>query len=85
MNINSLLGIKLHVVEQIKGEAMEKTTGEKLQFRGRKEFTNPNLGRCLTWATLDGSRVFVEQCDTANRYEIRLKKRGKGYTADRIR
>ena len=81
MNLNSLLSLDLGYVTKVKQECMEKLVGAKLSYQG--EGSVLNLGRCLMFWS--GNFLLVETCSSAKRYKIRKKKRGEGYTKERIK
>jgi hypothetical protein len=81
VSINSVLGIKFPQVIAIKGDCIEELTGLKVVYVGEREVLK--LGRCLVWQAAEEGRVFAES-DTAAKYEIRAKKRGKGLTAVKL-
>ena len=82
MNLNSLLGISMNTAIKVKGNSISELVNEPLNYIERMDVLK--LGNCLVWQTHDKTRVFVETCDSAKRYEVREKLRGEGLTAVKL-
>ena len=81
-NLNDIFQISYDYVVKLKHECMEELVGKTLNYEGEEDVLN--LGKCLVFKDPKIAVPFYVEDWKANRYMIRLKKRGKGFTKECI-